>query len=174
MRRPSEYFRNRSSVVIVDETRGVPFQVVSLLLGCLYCACGVRSIFVCDVPLPFEGADMKQLLDELWPDCQTNKARGLVAGVCGIYAIISGVLRLQVGTTTHVADLYNAMALLELSNVLIFVCLIKTDSFWDIPMFFQAYTTLSLVYEGYVLYISRRAYISRLKMKKVKSSAVSD
>lgn len=159
--RASAKIRSRSSVAVVAETRGVPLQVLSLMLA----ISGLRCILACDTALPGEGDMVKTVLTEMWPECRTNPYQGFSSGIAGAFCLMQSYTRFQTGTCQHVADLYNAMSMLVFSDIIIFYLQLRLYSM--IPIFYQAYVGLSLVYEIYVLIAARRAHIARLKMTKI-------
>ena len=109
----------RSSTIIVQEVLGTPFRVFSALLGISMAAAGLRCIFACDTALPGEGELMKETLARLWPECRTDKYQELAAGTAGIFALCQALVRYQIVTCQHVADMANTLTVLVFQNALL-------------------------------------------------------
>ena len=164
MKRTSDYFRGRESVAIVNETRSVPYKIISLLLCCLWTAVGIRNIFFCGSGL---GSDDQSARAQMFPDCSTNRWQSLASGIMGLWALFNAIIRFNMCVATHIADLYNMMFLLVCIDCGIFFVVIKNVNYMEIPMFWRVLLPCCLGYEGYVFSVAKAAHQARLKMTKI-------
>ena len=75
-------------------------------------------------------------------------------------------IRYHMATTTHVADLYLTLWFLCIGDGLL-VFIMGRLGFEEIPIIYLLMVGGAFVYELYILWFARRAYLARLKMKKV-------
>jgi hypothetical protein len=74
-RRTSDFFRERGSVLVTAETRGVPYKIVSIFLGVLYIMFGIRNVLFCGFELPV--GDGEAIIMDMWKNCKNDKAMEL-------------------------------------------------------------------------------------------------
>lgn len=162
IRRGSEYFRGRSSVAIVNETRGVPFQVVSLLLAVGFGIVAIRCFFFCAYGLT--ESDRIHMQD-LFPSCDTDKSQQLSADLAGLTALAQTLIHFHVATTTHVADLYITMKAALVMDFG-FVLVVLRFGLQKSPVIYPILIGGGFLYECFVFTIAQKAYVARQKMKR--------
>lgn len=152
----------------MNETRGVPFKIISLLLAVMFLLTGLRDIIAPNYAL--SGTDYeKERLDNILTSLQQTDSVDLwqfYTGLSGLYALTNAALRFQMATTTHVAELYNSMLfIVMLDSGLLLVAFRMGIA--KLPIFYAIMMIGALLYESYVLYVARQAHLARLKMKKI-------
>ena len=169
--RPSTYYRERDSLFIVNETRGVPFKIVSLLLAFMFFITGVRDIVAPSYPI--SGTDYeRERLGSLFvdhPDENVNKHKDLwyyYAGLVGLFALLNAALRFVMATTSHVAELYQTMQFIVGIDFGL-LALSYRMGITKMPIFYVVMLGGAFIYETYILSIARKAHLSRMKMKKI-------
>lgn len=168
IRRNTEYYQKRSSVAIVSETRGVPYQIMCYIVGFASWIYAIRTAFWCKYILFYEGELMATLHEGMFGDCENDPYKKLISILFAGGTMIIGIIRVWVASAVHVVDLYSAMMLLVVSDVITLYGMIVSVGFGAIPLVYQLLTIAAVGYEGYVLLVSRRAHMKRLKMKEKK------
>lgn len=163
MRRTSEYFRSRSSTAVVEETRGVPFKLLSLLLGVVFVVPSIRNFFFCKCGFTEFDA---QSLAEWYPDCDSDRFHRLSADMSGMCGLFFALIRFHVATTTHVADLYLSMKALVFMDTVALWILIRLGLQETPSLLYPSMVLASLIYEVYIFMVARKAYIARSKTQK--------
>lgn len=153
LRRSSDYLRGRQSLLIVNETRGVPLKIISLLIGCYFFLRSGQILFVCDLS---EESPIYTSLLSVWAECKSNPYQLAVSRLVAFLFFLLGCLRLQVALTEHVADLYNALLYLVASNYYSFFTIVHVKrSGGDVPPFAFVPILAGVLYESYILYLVR-------------------
>jgi hypothetical protein len=81
-RRDTNYFAEKTSMFITQETRGVPYKWVSIAIAITYFFFGLRNIFFCGYKLPVGEAEA--LVMDIWQDCKQDKVKIIFEGVYGL------------------------------------------------------------------------------------------
>ena len=168
LRRTSAYFRGRSSIAVVQETRGTGLEVINYALAVPFLFTGLRNLFFCDYAAPFEGEAARNLVDNFWPECRNNKYQQTVAGIAGMLGILVAAMRIYSAMAVHVADFYFASAWLSACDVLLLFIMVRHGL-----NEFGIYTFLVAIFVAYEIYIgiiARKAHVARLKMTKTRAS----
>lgn len=161
-RRASEYFRGRSSISVVNETRGAPYRGISIVLALFFLVFGIRDMFFCGTP--FTSHEMELKFVEIWQDCDTNVYQEGFSGLVGLENLIISILRFNVAFADTTADLYRTMMLLVFIDYS-HIFLITRSPPIVIPIVYCLLVVAGAIYETYILYLARRAYLSRLKSR---------
>mmetsp|Transcript_21218 Transcript_21218/g.25252 ORF Transcript_21218/g.25252 Transcript_21218/m.25252 type:complete len:197 (+) Transcript_21218:120-710(+) len=161
----------RSSMIIVDETRGAPLKIIPFLISILWFIRGVQFYFFCGHPFP--GIEADRIAFDNWGgvDVCKDPFHKALSGLVGVHFLIVAAIRFNIATTEHVADLYHDMLLIVFVDILYCGLIIRTwDAFSENPIVLTISVPFGCVHEMYVLYKARNAHIKRQEMKELKKS----
>lgn len=164
-KRNSENYRQRSSIAVVSEARGIPLTILSLFLALQWGAIGVRNFFACGTPISGGDHERWTLVEMYGEDCSNRKYGQFTSDLLGTFSIMQAVIRVHMATTTHVADLYLTLLLLTMVDALLVLAMLRLG-LEEQPMYYNVMAFGSLLYEVITLVTARKAYVARLKMKK--------
>jgi hypothetical protein len=133
------------------------------VLAFFYLAVGIRDVFFCGTP--FTSHEMEVKFVELWQDCSTDVYQEGFSGLVGLGFLIVSILRFNVAFTDTTADLYRTMMLLVFIDCSHVFLITRSPPIVVLPMAYCLTVVAGTVYEMYILHLSRRAYLSRLKSK---------
>jgi hypothetical protein len=162
-RRGSEYFRSRASVVIVKETRGQVYPIISLLLASITAVDGFRCIFRCNKAYPWEPESVAEKLQELWPACDTDPLQGFVAGSFGLLLLSMSLGNFFVATTSTVADFYLAIRFVLLLKIGMGFLMIRSGFLEWSPLLWKGLLLVQVVWDAYLTSQAKRAHGSRAR-----------
>ena len=94
IRRNTEYYQTRSSVLIVSETRGVPYQMVSYVMGLACWIYAIRTAFWCKSILFYEGELMATLHEGMFGDCENDPYKKFISVLFAGQTLIIGSIRI--------------------------------------------------------------------------------
>lgn len=160
LRRSTRFFTGRESLAVVQETRGLPFTVATLMQAFIFGVYGIRHIFFCGYVLPGEGQLMVDYFDSAYPDCRTNNYRTYASLTEGGWAIMMAHARLQMATTSDTAELYSTLKLVVVADTVMFFGSIRLG-YSLVPWFYQGFMVFFLGFEIYLMLIARKAYVKR-------------
>ena len=81
-RRDTANDAGRSSMVLTEETRGVPYKWISVFISVTYVFFGLRNIFFCGARLPV--GEGEELVMDMWTDCKEDKVKTIFEGLHGL------------------------------------------------------------------------------------------
>ena len=81
-RRDTMFYAKQTSQWIIQDTRGVPYKWISLLIAVSYVFFGVRNVFFCGTKLPVGAGE--DLVMDMWTDCNEDKVKSIFEGVHGL------------------------------------------------------------------------------------------
>lgn len=163
IRQGSAYYRQRESIVVVSETRGTPYKIVSLILAAGFGTLAIRNLFFCR----YGFTELDQILvEEMFPNCDTDRHQRAGIELAGMAFLATSMIHFHTANATHVADLYIA---LKAAIVMDFGNLWISLRFgWDqAPLIYSTLTACSVVFEIYIFLLARKANMARQKMKRV-------
>ena len=164
-RKSSQVYRDRPSVVVVQDTRGLPLTILSYILSLQFAIAGLRHIFFCNVPISGTVHE-RQMLSQMFSDCTNNKHGQFASDMLGIYLLTQAAIRFHMATAIHVADLYLTLLILTMADVCMLLAVLRRG-IEDEPIYYVILGAGSILYEALTLVEARKAYLSRLKMKKI-------
>lgn len=153
-----------NTVVVVKETRGTLYVLMSLFLAVLYFVFAIRDLFFCGHTLTSDPFENKMY--EIFKDCDQDKLREGWSGLIGGYELMEGLVRLDSVMTENTADLYHTMMGLVLVDLLRLHILLRCGPD-KIPFLNSSTIIVCLIYETYVLHLARRAYNLRKTISKM-------
>jgi len=157
---------NRASVLIVEETRGVPLRIVQIILAVIAFFRGIQFYFFCGQPIPGNEADGIFFESLGFEDCKTNMVRKALSMIYGGHGILIAMIRWRIATTKHVADLHHSLFIIVINDLLFVVVYVMC---WEVAMEHTRMVSLTLpialAHEAYIFSNARRAYINREKEK---------
>mmetsp|Transcript_12052 Transcript_12052/g.19008 ORF Transcript_12052/g.19008 Transcript_12052/m.19008 type:complete len:165 (-) Transcript_12052:132-626(-) len=162
MRRTSEYIRSRDSAFLVQEARGVPFTILSLLLGVNFGFLGFRYIFYCGEP--FTSDPSEEAFLAIFKDCKSDPFAEAWSGVIGAVCFVHAAVRFAMAATKKTAELYHLMLFVTGYDFMLALLTIRVG-LGLVPLYYIIMVATMVVYESTVLYMARRAYLVRSAMK---------
>jgi hypothetical protein len=82
-------------VLIVEEARGTPYEVVSWILALFMVGFGIRGAFFCDALLPWEDESDRDAFRAMCSECKTNPSHGISMACAGAPSMVVSVSMLQ-------------------------------------------------------------------------------
>jgi hypothetical protein len=151
-------------MVIVQETRGRPYQIFSLLLASVCLHDSMRCMFMCDYTYPWEPESVSTMLQDLWPECKTNKWQEFLAGAFGLLLLSMSVGSFYVATTSTVADFYFAIRFVLFMKIGL-AFLVVRSGFLEWSPLYQVLLLTQIAWDVYLTVSARRAQVSRQKQR---------
>lgn len=165
MARRDSFFR-RSSLFVVDNTRGTPFKWISASIGVFSIIMGIQCTYFCGTSfwswIPIFKEAEESYLSLTHEPCDDNLNLKKVEMI-GLVFIFNGILRLSFAYCERVADLLYLSMVLTLYDTMILQIGLTMP---EIPVYFKGPFCVAVMHQSYITYL---AYVAIQKKREFAS-----